>query len=209
MVQTVRRTIVVPQLLYNGYRRPCCAVVQVLPRRCPEAVSMVQTVCLTMDIPSCRTRWPKLVMQVHFLVVAQRPFSHGQTIEILQLQYAPVVNVPVELSGCAGRAVYLCTRPGLTPAIRAGMAGTPGACSQAFCHPIRCTSWAYTDRHKSQTHCHNHHHHHTTTTTTPPPPQPPHYGRNRVWPNLIWPSLCDRLWPNRLWPNRFWPKLRF
>ena len=37
-------------------------------------------------------------------------------------------------------AVYTGTRPGLTPAIRAGkgVAGTPGACSQVFCHPIRC-----------------------------------------------------------------------
>ena len=27
-----------------------------------------------------------------------------------------------------------------------GVAGTPGACSQVFCHPIRCISWAHMDR---------------------------------------------------------------
>ena len=34
-------------------------------------------------------------------------------------------------------AVYTGTRPGVSPAIRAGegVAGTPGACSQVFCHP--------------------------------------------------------------------------
>ena len=127
MVQTVRRTIVVPQLLCNGYRRPCCAgrpgSSPSLPRgslhgpNCLFDHGHSQLQNTMADVPV------ELVMQVHFLVVAQRPFLMvtlvWQTIEILQLQYAPVVNVPVELSGCAGRAVYLCARPGLTPAIRA------------------------------------------------------------------------------------------
>ena len=37
---------------------PVAQVVQVLPRRCAEAVPTVQTVRLTMDIPSGSTRWP-------------------------------------------------------------------------------------------------------------------------------------------------------
>ena len=50
-----------------------------------------------------------------------------------------------------------------------GVAGTPGACSQVFCHPIRCISLAHMDRHIRQTHRHHHHHHH------PPEPRPhPH-----------------------------------
>ena len=41
-----------------------------------------------------------------------------------------------------------------------GVAGTPGACSQVFCHPTRCIALAYMDRHIRQTHRQNHHHHH-------------------------------------------------
>ena len=50
------------------------------------------------------------------------------------------------------------------------MAGTPGACSQVFCHPIRCISLAHIDRdmchtrslyhhHHNHNHNHNHNHH--------------------------------------------------
>ena len=48
----------IPQLLDTVIDFPVAQVVQVLPRRCAEAVPMVQTVRLTMDIPSCSTRWP-------------------------------------------------------------------------------------------------------------------------------------------------------
>ena len=50
-----------------------------------------------------------------------------------------------------------------------GVAGTPGACSQVFCHPIRCILWAYMDRHIRQTHRqnHNHHNHHTPPMAGP------------------------------------------
>ena len=48
-----------------------------------------------------------------------------------------------------------------------GVAGTPGACSQVFCHPIRCISLAYMDRHIRQTHRQNHHHHHFHHHTLP------------------------------------------
>ena len=49
MVQTVRRTIFFPS--EHGGRRPCCAGRSgSFPRRGTEAVSMVQTVRLTMDI---------------------------------------------------------------------------------------------------------------------------------------------------------------
>ena len=42
-----------------------------------------------------------------------------------------------------------------------GVAGTPGACSQVFCHPIRCISLAHIDRDMCHTRSlyHNHHHH--------------------------------------------------
>ena len=43
------------------------------------------------------------------------------------------------------------------------MAGTPGACSQVFCHPIRCKRWyVWTNTHIS------------SITSAPQPPQPPH-----------------------------------
>ena len=65
------------------------------------------------------------------------------------------------------RAVYTGTRPGLTPSPppphqgEEGVAGTPGACSQAFCHPIRCMRYAFisTDTYVKHTV-------RTTTTTT-------------------------------------------
>ena len=82
MVQTVRRTIVIPQLLYNGYRRPCCAgrtgPSPSLRRGSPHGPNCSfdhghsQLQYTMADVPV------ELVMQVHFLVVAQRPFSHGQ-----------------------------------------------------------------------------------------------------------------------------------
>ena len=55
---TLRRTTVIPSCCITVIDVPVVQVVQVLPRRCAEAVSMVQTVRLTMDIPSCSTRWP-------------------------------------------------------------------------------------------------------------------------------------------------------
>ena len=45
------------------------------------------------------------------------------------------------------------------------MAGTPGACSQVFCHPIRCMLMrSYRQRHVRCNHrpYHNHHNHHTS-----------------------------------------------
>ena len=109
MVQSVRWTIDIPQLLCNGCRRPCCAGrAGSLPRRCAEAVPMVQTVRLTMDILCCSTRWPMSLLswscrftssswrRGRFLMV--RPV--WQTIEISQLQYAP----GGQCSCCAGRA---------------------------------------------------------------------------------------------------------
>ena len=59
-----------------------------------------------------------------------------------------------------------------------GVAGTPGACSQVFCHPISCTSArAWTDtpccessephtHHTQHTHTQQHTHTHTTHTHT-------------------------------------------
>ena len=74
----------------------------------------------------------ELVMQVHFLVVAQRPFSHGQACLADHRDFAVAVRAGWSMfllfgssksceaySGCAGRAVYTGTRQGLTPAIRA------------------------------------------------------------------------------------------
>ena len=92
------------------------------------------------------------------------------------------------------RAVYTGTRPGLTPAIRAGkrVAGTPGVLtSQAFCHPnyVVHTSYAYGPNHHHVVHqgptppptptphhntTHHNQHPNTTTTTTPPPHQQHH-----------------------------------
>ena len=42
------------------------------------------------------------------------------------------------------------------------MAGTPGACSQVFCHPIRCISCMGMEKHT-----------HATISPVPPPPPPP------------------------------------
>ena len=75
---------------------------------------------------------------------------------------------------CDGRWVFLgpCTQvhgQG-SPAIRAGKgwAGTPGACSQVFCHPISCTSArAWTD-----TPCCE------SSVPPPSPPPPPHELRS-------------------------------
>ena len=44
-----------------------------------------------------------------------------------------------------------------------GVAGTPGACSQAFCHPIRCMRCAFVSTETCSLHTgphHNHHNHH-------------------------------------------------
>ena len=73
------------------------------------------------------------------------------------------------------------------------MAGTPGACSQVFCHPIRCMRYAFISTETcSLYHRQNHNHHnqptqqphnhtttqqphnHTTTTTTTQQPKQPH-----------------------------------
>ena len=45
-------------------------------------------------------------------------------------------------------AVYTGTRPGFPRHLGGeGVAGTPGACSQVFCHPIRCIVGMTLDRH--------------------------------------------------------------
>ena len=50
-------------------------------------------------------------------------------------------------TGLFFRAVYTGTRPGF-PRHQGGegVAGTPGACSQVFCHSFRCISGAWQDR---------------------------------------------------------------
>ena len=73
-----------------------------------------------------------------------------------------------------------------SPAIR--VAGTPGACSQVFCHPIRCIVRTRQDRLavsliiRTHTHTHTtpHHTHHTTHTHTTPHAThtPPHNTQN-------------------------------
>ena len=52
------------------------------------------------------------------------------------------------LMGCLFLAVYTGTRPGF-PRHQGGegVAGTPGACSQVFCHPMRCILGATLARH--------------------------------------------------------------
>ena len=51
------------------------------------------------------------------------------------------------VTGRLFRAVYTGTRPGF-PRHQGGegVAGTPGACSQVFCHPIRCITRTRQDR---------------------------------------------------------------
>ena len=59
--------------------------------------------------------------------------------------------------------MYTGARPGVSPAIRAGkgVVGTPGACSQVFCHPIRCMLvMRYRQRYV------------INTQSVPPPPPP-------------------------------------
>ena len=97
---------------------------------------MVQTVRLTMDILSCSTRWPMSLLcwscKVHFHVVAQRPFLMVMPVLADHRDFEVAVRAGWSMfllcgsskscaacSGCAGRAVYTGTRPGLTPAIRA------------------------------------------------------------------------------------------
>ena len=63
--------------------------------------------------------------------------------------------------------MYTGTRPGVSPAIRAekGWRGTPGACSQVFCHSIRCMLYAFISTETcSLYHRQNHNHHNNTTT---------------------------------------------
>ena len=94
--QAVQQTIVIPLLPYTRWSMSLCTGRADFLRGA-EASSMVQTVCLTMDIPSCSTRWPMSLLswscrftssswrRGRFLMV--RPV--WQTIEISQLQYAP------------------------------------------------------------------------------------------------------------------------
>ena len=60
--------------------------------------------------------------------------------------------------------MYTGTRPGVSPRHQGGegVAGTPGACSQVFCHPIRCMRSAFI----STETCSSHEARTTTTTTT-------------------------------------------
>ena len=83
------------------------------------------------------------------------------------------------VTGCLFWAVYTDTRPGVTPAIRAGngVAGTPGACSHVFCHPIRCMLvMRYRQRYV------------INTQSEPQPPQPPH----TPWPFWLKTSPVSR-----------------
>ena len=78
-------------------------------------------------------------------------------------------------SRCLFRAVYTGTRPGLTPAIRAGKwwRGRRESDSQVFCHPIRCMHrrlWTNILVVYHRPH-HNHHHKHQHNHTTQPPQQ--------------------------------------
>ena len=91
--QFVRRWI--SQLQYTMADVSVVQVVQALPRRCAETVSMAQTVRLTMDIPSCSARWPMSLLSWSCRFTSSscaEAVSHGQpvcqTIEISQLQYA-------------------------------------------------------------------------------------------------------------------------
>ena len=97
--------------------------------------------------------------------------SHGltvqQTTEILLLQYMTGALAGPDNADSVGstvgivldrrdmpagasffRAVYTGTRPGVPPPSGRGrVAGTPGACSQVFCHPIGCIVGTRLDRH--------------------------------------------------------------
>ena len=102
MFWTVCRTIVIPQLLYYGYRRPCCAGRTGSSPSLHRGSFHGSNCRLTMDIPSCSTRWPMSWLSWScrftfsswrrgcFLMV--RPV--WQTIEISQLQYAPGGRCP-------------------------------------------------------------------------------------------------------------------
>ena len=58
--------------------------------------------------------------------------------------------------------MYTGTRPGVPPPSGwEGVAGTPGACSQVFCHPIRCIVMVHRQRFSIY------------TRSAPPPPPPP------------------------------------
>ena len=82
-------------------------------------------------------------------------------------------------TGLFFRAVYTGTRPGF-PRHQGGegVAGTPGACSQVFCHSIRCISGAWQDRlpraliicttHTTHTATHRNTPQHTTTHRNTP-----------------------------------------
>ena len=97
MFQTVCRTIVTPQLLYNGYRRPCCAGRTGSSPSLHRGSSHSPNCSFDHGHPQLQYTMAdvlvELVMQVHFFVVAQRPIPMvrpvWRTIEISQLQYAP------------------------------------------------------------------------------------------------------------------------
>ena len=124
---------------------------------------MVQTVRLTMDIPQLQYTMGdvpvELVMQVHFLVVAQRPFSSWSGLSVRPLRFRSCSTrrwsmFQLSFSGCAGGAVYIGTRPGLTAALGRGRGGgDAGACSQVS--SIGTTL----DRHGVFFNHPNHHHH--------------------------------------------------
>ena len=95
----------------------------------------------------------------------------------------------VAFHGVTGRlfwAVYTGTRP-VFPCHQGGegVAGTPGACSQVFCHPIRCIARTRQDR-LAVALSHLNHTHHLRS----------HFGSSRIdiLPDfgLAWPVSCER-----------------
>ena len=89
----------IPQLLDTVIDFPVAQVVQVLPRRCAEAVPMVQTVRLTMDIPSCSTRWPMFLLCRSSWITGA---VVKETVEISQLLLLGNRWLPVVLAALRG-----------------------------------------------------------------------------------------------------------
>ena len=89
----------IPQLLDTVIDFIVAQVVQVFPHRCAEAVPMVQTVRLTMDIPSCSTRWPmSLLCRSSWITGA----VVKETVEITQLLLLRNRWLPVVLAALRG-----------------------------------------------------------------------------------------------------------
>ena len=124
VVQTVQETVKFPLAFLD---------LVLCPSLCNDRCRMVETVQKTVECPQLVLLLDKVV---DVPVLATSWGSRGSAAAVHRLVCQLIMAMMSSCEASVIGAVYTGTRPGLTPPSGGErVAGTPGACSQAVCHP--------------------------------------------------------------------------